>query len=365
MNFELDEIFVEEESRDSALARRVIDALAPHVAISFVADARATTLPDCGVADPFAAGKRRMVVMRRRAPFLMGCPAASARYACCGYLVLALASNCPMDCSYCFLQDYLADNPAFQVYSNYTDAFAELGRLAAAAPDRQFRVGTGEFADSLAFDSITGIAHDLVEFFAAHRNLTLELKTKTDEIDGLLTVDPRGAAMVSWTVSPERVFRTSEHRTAPPSARLRAARRVLDAGYRVAFHLDPIIAYCGAENDYLRLVEEILDTLVPEQISFVSMGSLRMTPSLRTAARRRFPDDPMLVGEDVLGPDGRYRAFTPLRLQLYRRIAERLSKAGAPIQTYLCMESASVHRRVFTAEALTPAGTRERLCCAG
>ncbi len=365
MNFELDEIFIEEESRDSVLARRVIEALSPRVPIGFVADGRAATLPDSKAADPFGAGKRRMVVMRRRVPFLMGCPAASARYACCGYLVLALASNCPMDCSYCFLQDYLAHNPGFQVYSNYTDAFAELDRLAAGAPERQFRVGTGEFADSLAFDSVTGIARDLVEFFTGHRNLTLELKTKTDEIDGLLAVDPRGAAMVSWTVSPERVYRTSESRTAPPSARLRAARRVLEAGYRVAFHLDPIIAYSGAEDDYLRLAEEILDTVAPDKISFVSMGGLRMTPSLRTAARRRFPDDPMLLGEDILCPDGLYRAFTPLRLKLYRQIAERFSKAGAQVHTYLCMEPASVHRRVFAAEALTPADARERLCCAG
>ncbi len=362
MRFELDEIFVEEQSRGSALANRVIQALVPRVAVSFVADGRAVARPEREAADPFGAGKRRMVIMRRRVPFLMGCPAASARYACCGYLVLALASNCPMDCSYCFLQEYLADNPGFQVYSNYTDAFAELDRLSAGAPERQFRIGTGEFADSLAFDSATGIARELVEYFAARDNLTLELKTKTDEIEGLLAVEPRGAAMVSWTVSPERVYRTSEHRTASPSARFRAARRVLEAGYRVAFHLDPIIAYPGAEHDYLRLVEEILDTVGPERISFVSMGGLRMTPGLRTAARRRFPDDPMLVGEDVLCPDGRYRAFTPLRLKLYRQIAERLSRAGAPVQTYLCMEPASVHRRVFASETLTPADTRERLC---
>jgi len=365
MTFELDEIFVEETSRASVLAHRVIEALSTRVPIRFVADARAATLADRDAADPFGKGKRRMVIMRRRGAFLMGCPAASARYACCGYLVLALASNCPMDCSYCFLQDYLADNPAFQVYSNYTDVFAELERLAGGSRERQFRVGTGEFADSLAFDSVTGLAREFVEFFAAHRNLTLELKTKTDEIDGLLAVEPRGSAMVSWTVSPERVYRSSERRTAPPSARLRAARRVLEAGYRVAFHLDPIIAYPGAEDDYLRLAEEILDTVAPEKISFVSMGSLRMTPALRTTARRRFPNDPMLLGEEILCPDGRYRAFMPLRLRLYRKIAERFSKAGAPVRTYLCMEPASVHRQVFAAPALAPADARERLCCTG
>ena len=72
------------------------------------------------------------------------------------------------------------------------------------ARGRSFRVGTGELADSLAFDSLTGISRDLVDFFAARENLTLELKTKTDEIENLLDVDPRGRVLVSWTLSPER-----------------------------------------------------------------------------------------------------------------------------------------------------------------
>src|SRR6202045_3784943 len=182
MKFDLDAIFIEDDCRETALAKRVIARAASRAAISFVADGRIVALPPVGVADSFGAGKRRMVIMRRRSPFLMACPAGSAKFACCGYLVLTLASNCPMDCSYCFLQEYLADNPAFQVYANYAESFDELDRLTHSAPERSFRVGTGELADSLAFDSITGISRELVEFFAARENLTLELKTKTDEI---------------------------------------------------------------------------------------------------------------------------------------------------------------------------------------
>src|SRR5579859_498253 len=192
MKFELDAINIEEGVRASALARRVIDA-APHgVAVSYVADGRVAARPPEGVVDSFGAGKRRMVIMRRRAPFLMACPAGSAEFACCGYLVLTLASNCPMDCGYCFLQEYLADNPGFQLYANYADAFDELERLRRKAPARGLRVGTGELADSLAFDSLTGISRDLIEYFSRREDLTLELKTKTDEIENLLAIDPKG-----------------------------------------------------------------------------------------------------------------------------------------------------------------------------
>src|SRR5690348_1323770 len=224
MNFELDEIVIEERCRQSALATRVLSRAPTATPVRFVADAREAVRPDSVSADPFGAGKRRMVVMDRRAPFLMACPAGSSKFACCGYLVLTLASNCPMDCSYCFLQEYLADNPAFQVYANFADSFDELDRLAHSAPERSFRVGTGELADSLAFDSITGISRELIEYFAAHENLTLELKTKTDEIENLIGLDPRGRVLVSWTLSTDAVFRSSEHRTASPTARIAAAR---------------------------------------------------------------------------------------------------------------------------------------------
>ena len=360
MKFDLDSVFVERGERDSALVRRVVAALPGSVPVEYVADGREAARASIG-ADPFAAGKRRMVLMRRRAPFLMSCPAGSARFACCGYLVMVLASNCPMDCSYCFLQEFVADNPGFQVYSNYAESFEEIERMIHSAPGRHFRIGTGELADSLAFDTVTGLTRDLVGFFAARETLTLELKTKTDEIENLLALDPRGRVLVSWTLSPDQVWRTSEHRTASPAARIAAARRVLDAGYRIAFHFDPMIAYDGAERGYSELVDNVLDAIPAAQIGFISIGGLRMTPALRGAARRRWPHDPMLLGEDVPASDGRLRAFTTLRLKLYRVLAERFARAGAKVPGYLCMESASVHERVFGVAPDNPATISERL----
>ena len=361
MKFDLDAVFIEHRCADSALAARIIASIPGSVPVHHVADAREVARPAHNVGDPFGAGKRRMIVARRKTPFLMACPAGSSKFACCGYLVLTLASNCPMDCSYCFLQEYLADNPSFQVYANFTDSFDELDRLVKSAPGRSFRVGTGELADSLAFDSITGISRELIGFFAAQENLTLELKTKTDEIENLLGVDPRGRVLVSCTLSSDTVYRSSENRTASPTARIAAARAVLEAGYRVAFHFDPLIAYPGAERDYVRLIDELLEAVPPKKISFISMGGLRMTPGLRTISRRRFADDPMLCGEEVLATDGRFRTFTPLRLKLYRTLAERFRKGGVEIPAYLCMEPASIHERVFGEAPIKPAGLGERL----
>jgi spore photoproduct lyase len=365
MKFDLESVFIEDEFRDAPIARRVLEGLGPQMAVQYVADGREAARPDHTQADPFAAGKRRLILMRRRTPFLMACPAGSAEFACCGYLVLTLASNCPMDCSYCFLQEYVADNPGFQLYANYAEAFDEIDALVRKAPGRHFRVGTGELADSLAFDRLTGLSLDLVDYFSRQRNAVLEFKTKTDEIDNLLTVDPKGQVLVSWTLSPPAVFAGSEHRSAPPAARIEAARRVAEAGYGVAFHLDPAIAYPEAERDYLELLDRLFATVDPPMVKFVSIGGLRMTPGLRKAARRRFPADPMLTGEEVLSPDGRYRTFTPLRARLFGTLSERIKKQAPGVAVYLCMETSAMSERIFGVRAPAPAKLGELLARAG
>jgi spore photoproduct lyase len=240
-----------------------------------------------------------------------------------------------------------------------------LERTRRRATGRNLRVGTGELADSLAFDRITGISRDFVEYFARHDGMLLELKTKTNEIDNLLAVDPGGRTLVSWTLSPSRVFESSERGTAPPAARITAARRVMDAGYRLGFHLDPVIAYSGAERDYSALLDELFDTIPPSRISFISLGGLRMTPALRAAARRRHPDDPMLCGEEVLAHDGRYRTFTPLRVGLLRALERRISAANPAITRYLCMEPPSIHRRVLGHTPAPPSAIGARLAAPG
>ena len=361
MKFQIDTVVIEESCRVSTLARRILDGIPASVEVRYVTDGRIAARPLADVPDPFGVGKRRMVVLRRRGSFLVGCPANSTQFACCGYLVLLLASNCPMDCSYCFLQEHLANNPGFQVCANYADAFDELDRLAHAGSGRCFRIGTGEIADSLAFDSLTAISRDLVSYFSEHHNLMLELKTKTDEIDNLLAVDPQGRTLVSWSLSPTRVFAQSEHQTAAPESRINAAQRVLEAGYKIGFHLDPVIAYPGAEQDYMDLLDCVFDAVPGGAITFFSIGGLRMTPGLRSAARRRFPTDPLLLGEEVLGEDGRYRTFTPLRFRLFAKLRERIAKACSNVPVYLCMEPASAYRRVLGTAPPTPASLGSKL----
>jgi len=298
----------------------------------------------------FDEAKRSLVLRRHRGGFLQHCPAGTSGLVCCNYLVVNFASNCPYDCSYCFLQDYLASNPHLTAFTNVGDGLAEIDRALSAHPDKQFRVGTGELADSLALDPVTSLSRELVPFFASRRNALLELKTKSDCIDDLLEMDPRGRVVVSWSVSPQAIADSEEYGAASLDARFAAARRVSDAGYQVGFHLDPIVEHEGWRCHYDVMFEQLFDSVAADKIAWFSLGALRMTPALRRKVRQRPRERPgvhPLGAEMVDCSDGKLRVWRGLRVRMYQAFVERIG-AGAPAATvYLCMEPPAVWQRAM------------------
>ena len=252
-----------------------------------------------------------------------------------------------MDCSYCYLQDYLSDNASLKVFSNIGDLIDEADRTLRRHRGLFFRIGTGEITDSLALEPYTGIVREIIPYFAEQSNVLLELKTKSDCVDNLLDLDPKGRIVVAWSMNPRPVIERDEHGTASFAERLAAARRCQEAGYRLGFHFDPMIEYPDWENDYQPMVEEIFATVDWRRVSWLSLGVLRETPGLKRVMRQRFPQTRLLAGEQVPCPDGKLRYFQPQRIQMYRKMVQWIRRFAPTVQIYLCMESKEIWQKVF------------------
>jgi spore photoproduct lyase len=252
--------------------------------------------------------------------------------------VVNFASNCHLECTYCILQAFL-NNPSLMVFTNVGDLTAEIGSKLKASPGRFFRIGTGEMADSLALDDITGYSRHLVPFFGTLENAVLELKTKSDRIEHLRDLDHRDRTVVSWSVNSRRICRTEELKTATLEERIRAACRVQEWGYRVGFHFDPIIHYAGWQDEYREAVRDIFQAVDPSRVAWVSLGALRFTPQLREIVRRRFPKSRIPYGELVPGHHGKLRYFRPIREELYLALRQWIREAAPGVFVYLCMEN--------------------------
>jgi len=318
----------------------------PNIPFTFVEDPQSYLSQLQSSGDPLGKGKKRLLLTRHRGEFLKKCPGSDGAV-CCNYFVINFASNCPMDCSYCYLQDYLAHNPALKVFSNVEDLLEEAHKLFSRQRRFFFRVGTGEITDSLALDPYIGFSEQIVPFFAEQPNAFLELKTKSDCVENLLHLDPKEKVVVSWSMNPQRVIDQEEHLTASFEERLLAAYRCQQAGYKLGFHLDPIIEYSGWEEDYREMVERIFAVVDYRRIAWMSMGVLRNTPNLKRIMRQRFPSTRLLSGEQVLCPDGKMRYFHPLRVSMYRKMLQWIRNASPTVFVYLCMESREVWEQVF------------------
>jgi spore photoproduct lyase len=356
-------LLIEREEWDTAVARRARAAL-PDVPVDCIDDARAVRRDAARRAptgDVFGLGKRQLLLHRERGRFLAACQAGTPGLVCCNYLTLTLVSNCPFDCSYCFLQEYLSANPLLQAVTNVEDALGEVATVLDAHPERSFRIGTGELADSLALDPVLGHAAELVRFAAARSNLVMELKTKSACVEALLSLDPRDRVVVSWSLSPRPIADREEPGTASLAERLAAAARCQSAGYRVGIHFDPVVDYEGCEDDYRDLIGTVAGALDVARIAWVSLGSLRLTAGLRGIVRRRHPGSRVLLGEQVRSADGKWRVFQGRRVAVYRRIEHWLREAipGAPV--YMCMESPAVWERVFGGPAPAAQALAEQL----
>ena len=291
-------------------------------------------------------GKHHLLLCRNRGTFFKPCPG-TREYRCCDYQVLNIGMNCPMDCVYCILQAYL-NNPWLSFFVNVDDLLAEVGTALTKEPQRFFRIGTGEFTDSLALDSLTHLSPRLVEFMGRQTNAVLELKTKSVSIANLRGLDHRGRTVVAWSLNSPVIAAREEIRTATLEERLAAAAQCAGWGYRLAFHFDPIILHEGWQEGYRATIQQLFASVPAEAIAWISMGALRYLPALKRIAGDRFPQSRFFYQEFIDGLDGKRRYFRTERVAMYRFILNEL-RLYASSQTciYFCMENDTIWREVF------------------
>ncbi|MDZ7700008.1 MAG: hypothetical protein U5R49_24800 [Deltaproteobacteria bacterium] len=111
-----------------------------------------------------------------------------------------------------------------------------------ADTNRIFKVGTGEFTDSLALDPVMCWSDFLLPPFSRRKNVILELKTKTDAVERLMASPYRDRIVVSWSSQqPGRRGKGREWGSISIQKRLQTARRLQAEGICPRFRFDPSV----------------------------------------------------------------------------------------------------------------------------
>jgi len=324
------QFFIEESVKDTALAQRLWRKF-PQAKFYYISSYKEHIRQCKFTLKDYNERLGTFYVIREEYDFYKPCPC-SIKSVSCGYHVVNLGSGCAFECTYCYLQDYL-NSPGIVLPANLEDFFEKFRRY-----KQDIRVGSGELTDSLLFDHITEYSPLIVEFFKQYPKSMFEFKTKSNNIQNLLKVKPAGNIVVSWSMNPQKIIGTTEFYTASLAQRIEAAIQCMRAGYKIAFHFDPMIYYPEWEQGYHDLIEQIFERIDPRCIVWISLGTLRMTPRLKKIIENRFVDNTILDEEFLLGYDGKFRYSFEVRTAMYKKIKEWLEKYLDGDLIYLCME---------------------------
>lgn len=279
---------------------------------------------------------RKCLLRRRKTRFLEIFRTTPVNTVCPNFFVLQHANGCSFSpqCVYCYLKSsfWYLDRP--QVFTNVQAMLADIRRWIRRDNLESYILNMGNLSDSLVFESVRPILPKLVKLFREEAEqygrphcLLLVTKGGQKESRTLLNLPACRNLIVSFSVNNPDAARKFEPGAAPVADRMRAARYLKAAGWRIRIRIDPMIAgfsYLGIAEDVRRLG--------PER---VTLGSLRAEASLpRFTQKGLFKG---LVRPAASKGLARYPVHT--RLALYRSAVRKLRKV-CPLG--LCEETPAV-----------------------
>jgi spore photoproduct lyase len=249
------------------------------------------------------------------------------------------AYNCIYECEYCYLQGYF-NTPDLVLFINHEEILQEM--LTYIGQERVW-FHAGEFSDSLALSHITGELKTYFDFFQKHPQAYLELRTKSANIRELKKLLPLNNVIISFSLSPERISKTVDRKTATLKARVQAMRELQQIGFRLAIHLDPIIAMEDFSQQFRELFSMLKDYDLLRELCYVSIGVVRFTSDVLREVEKNYPDSILLAQNFVKADDNKIKYSTLFRKHVLQTVFALGVEAGLkPTQMYFCMEEGPV-----------------------
>ncbi len=260
---------------------------------------------------------------------------------CPHFLELKWATGCPFDCSWCYLKGTLRFLPEkakprikdFAKIESHVRAFLAL-------PNHPKEIlNTGELADSLmAENSGRPFSKFIISLFQEQTKHKVLFLTKSTNIKSLLEIGPDERVIVSFTLNTDEVARKWEKGAPRVATRIKAARRIQQAGYETRIRIDPLIPVPSWETCYIQLIDQLFANLVPERITFGSLRGLQSTINGSS-------DKSWLKYLSESSNWGKKVEFT-VRYKMYRLLLDYLAKQYDYDRVALCKETKAMWQKL-------------------
>ena len=198
--------------------------------------------------------------------------------------------NCIYDCEYCYLQGvYSSAN--IVVFVNIEDMFCEVEKV---LEKKSMYICISYDTDLLAMEGILGMVKRWYEFSLRHKNLKIELRTKSANLSFFYGLKANPNFIVAWTLSPSEIASKYENGTPGFEKRVESAAKLIELGWRVRICFDPVLYIERFEEVYGEMVDRCFDIIDGEKILDVSIGTFRISKEYLKRMKKNRGDSQIL-----------------------------------------------------------------------
>jgi len=280
------------------------------------------------------------------------------RMVCPHFDRLKLASNgCFYQCDWCYLKlTYRAVFPFIAIRVQYDKIKNQLKKKL-MKDDLPVMFNSGELADSLSMEHLTGAAREFIPWFGQTENGYLFMLTKSDNVDDILDLPHNQHTIVTWSMNNSQVSQKFEIGAPSFDQRLEAAHKVKQAGYPVRIRIDPVVPFDGWQQAYADTVRKIFEAVLPERVTVGTLrfedGFYKMRNTFLTTGDelRHYMNGmvPMFPPKKFPGSkrpkEGKYSFTEEKRIEIFDFVINEIRKFSN-CRIALCKESASVWNKL-------------------
>ena len=182
--------------------------------------------------------------------------------------------NCVYDCEYCYLQGvYSSGN--IVIFVDIEKVFEEVEELYNKLKTLYLCISYD--TDLLAIENICGFSEKWYYFIEDKKDLKIELRTKSGNIDKFLNLKPLENFIIAFTLSPENLALKNEKYTASFKNRVKAIKELQEKGWKVRICIDPLIYSDNFEKNYSQMIEYLFNEIDKEKVIDISIGVFRIS----------------------------------------------------------------------------------------
>lgn len=193
--------------------------------------------------------------------------------------------NCIFDCEYCYLKGmYPSGNMV--IFVNLEDTFEEIKKILKEHP---MYICVSYDTDLLALENLIGYVRKWIRFVEENPELTIEIRTKSGNIDLWDELPVQDRVIYAFTISSEKVIEDYEHGTASMVQRIKTVQRAMETGNKARLCFDPMIYCDNWKTHYEEMLQKVYDSLDMDNIIDVSVGSFRVSQDYLKKMRKNEP----------------------------------------------------------------------------